>query len=67
MKEALLIFIHSPVFVENVIIRIKNEEYYLELGLNQIICVIMLSRLYMIIKLFGRFSKFQTPKVVKIW
>lgn len=67
IREILVVLVHTPSFIEDIIIKVKNEKDYIEIGINQLISIFMLSRLYMIVKLFGRFSKYQTGEVIKIW
>lgn len=66
MFEMMVIMIHTPFFLYGIKIRLKVEQYYTELGLNQIIAVLMISRMYMLMKLFGRFSKFQSKRATDL-
>lgn len=44
----------------------KVYNSYIELGVNQIITVFMLSRMYLLIKVFGRFSKYTDQHTVNL-
>lgn len=46
--------------------RLKVESYYVDIGLNQLIVIFMMARLYMLIKVFGRFSRYQTNRSVQL-
>ena len=65
--EVAIVGIHSPAFVPNSIVELQNQDFSYTVWTSQIIAVISLVRMYMIIKLFGRFSKYQTPEVVLVW
>lgn len=64
--ECCIIGIHTPVFLYGVNFKLNVEDSDTYIGMNQIISIIMMSRLYMLIKVFGRFSKFQSNRAVEL-
>lgn len=66
VKECVILGIHTPFFLYGVNIKLRVEKNYIQLGLNQIITIVMMSRMYMIIKIFGRFSKFSDQRTVNL-
>lgn len=66
LVECAILAIHTPFFLYGVNVRIPVEKVYQEFGLNQLITILMISRMYMIIKVFGRFSKYSSHRTVKL-
>lgn len=66
LLEVLIILPHTPSFVKDVVLKIKNQEQHYFVGLNQLISVYTLLRVYLLIKLISRFSKFQEQSNLKI-
>lgn len=66
LLEVLIILPHTPSFVKDVVLKIKNQDHHYFVGLNQLISVYTLLRLYLLIKLISRFSKFQEQSNLKI-
>ena len=66
IAECLILIVHNPSFIKNSVVVLTNQGEKIEVGLNQLITIFMFLRLYLLIKLFGRFSKFQSVQVIKL-
>lgn len=62
-----MILIHCPTFFADRAVTIVSNKFEYQISVQQLILMLMFGRCYLLIKLFGRFSKYQSKPVVKIW
>lgn len=66
VAEFVVLGIHTPFFLYGISVSLKVEKANISLGLNQIITVFMMMRMYMLLKVFGRFSQYSSQRTVNI-
>ena len=66
IAECLILMVHNPSFINNSVVVLINQGEKIEVGMNQMVTIFMFTRLYLLVKLFGRFSKYQSVQVIRL-